>query len=205
MTLLALVLSRLFTHLLLLLLLPMKSAFVGGTLSFKGDGKKKKKKKAKKKSSSAKHDKQRKDEVEKVPLEDEEVDDDLTETERKALLRRREQERREIATKVASKSHRERVEEFNEKLGSLTEHNDIPRVRRRYRACSLLVVCGFLESIFLWQSYLTSCLSLFVLYRFLRPEMVNCLVDCGSVELPRVALQLVLLYFLLSLAILYTP
>ena len=30
--------------------------------------------------------------------------------------------------KVASKSHRDRIEEFNEKLGNLTEHNDIPRV-----------------------------------------------------------------------------
>ena len=30
--------------------------------------------------------------------------------------------------KILEVSHRERVNKFNEKLGSLTEHNDIPRV-----------------------------------------------------------------------------
>eukprot|EP00892_Ulva_mutabilis_P000985 jgi/Ulvmu1/10888/UM007_0064.1 len=29
---------------------------------------------------------------------------------------------------MASKSHRERVQEYNEKLSQLTEHNDIPKV-----------------------------------------------------------------------------
>lgn len=29
---------------------------------------------------------------------------------------------------MAGKSHRERVQEYNEKLSQLTEHNDIPKV-----------------------------------------------------------------------------
>lgn len=29
---------------------------------------------------------------------------------------------------MASKSHRERVQEYNEHLSTLTEHNDIPKV-----------------------------------------------------------------------------
>jgi hypothetical protein len=37
----------------------------------------------------------------------------------------REQER---LAKVASKSHRERVQEYNEKLSKLSEHHDIPKV-----------------------------------------------------------------------------
>ena len=89
--------------------------FMGGSLAFKGD--KKKKKKVKKKSKTSKH------KQETQPA----VDDDLTEAERKALTRKQVQERKEME-KLASKSHRERVEEFNEKLSNLTEHNDIPRV-----------------------------------------------------------------------------
>jgi protein FAM32A len=108
----------------------MKSAFTGGALSFKGD---KKKKKAKKKGSEgAKHSLKTRSatEEETVPAttaSDDNVDDGMTEAERKALLRKRERERIELE-KAASKSHRERVEEFNEKLGAQTELNDIPRV-----------------------------------------------------------------------------
>ena len=32
------------------------------------------------------------------------------------------------AEKTVSKSHRDRLDELNEKLASLTEHNDIPRI-----------------------------------------------------------------------------
>jgi protein FAM32A len=107
----------------------MKPAFTGGSLSFKGE-----KKKSKKKTSQTKHalaSKKKVDDaacgslstLETNPI----IDDDLTEAERKALLKKRERDRKELE-KVASKSHRERIEEFNEKLGSQTEHNDIPRV-----------------------------------------------------------------------------
>ncbi len=54
-------------------------------------------------------------------------DEDLTEAERKSLKFKRQQERKDLQ-KIASMSHRERVEQFNEKIGKLTEHNDIPRV-----------------------------------------------------------------------------
>jgi len=102
---------------------------MGGSLSFKGE-----KKKSKKKSKSAKH----KSEKEVVPVvvaskqtdigvEDEEDHEDMTEAERKALKRKLERQR-EDNKKIAQKSHRERVEELNDHLGSLTELNDIPRV-----------------------------------------------------------------------------
>jgi len=41
------------------------------------------------------------------------------------ILVAREKER---TAKMASKSHRDRVREFNEYLGALTEHHDIPKV-----------------------------------------------------------------------------
>ena len=103
---------------------------MGGSLSFKGE-----KKKGKKKSKTgAKH----KSEKEVVPVvvasnqkdigvEDEEDHEDMTEAERKALKRKLERQR-EDNKKIAQKSHRERVEELNDHLGSLTELNDIPRV-----------------------------------------------------------------------------
>jgi protein FAM32A len=42
-----------------------------------------------------------------------------------AHLARKEAER---LAKTASKSHRQRVQEYNEKLAQLTEHHDIPKV-----------------------------------------------------------------------------
>lgn len=98
----------------------MSGEFVGGALSFKGD----KKKKSKKKKQSVKHELKKREKEEVIMNDD---DDDLTEAERKAMSRRLERERIE-AEKTAQKSHRERVEEFNEKLASQTELNDIPRV-----------------------------------------------------------------------------
>jgi protein FAM32A len=100
-----------------------KSAFLGGALSFKGD-----KKKAKKKNRKAKHhleDEKKKELIETASVPDE--DDELTEAERKAFHYKLEKDRKDLEN-VAAKSHRERIEEFNEKLGQLTEHNDIPRV-----------------------------------------------------------------------------
>jgi protein FAM32A len=36
--------------------------------------------------------------------------------------------RKEAAASGAAKSHRERVDDLNEKLSTMTEHNDIPRI-----------------------------------------------------------------------------
>jgi protein FAM32A len=97
-------------------------AFTGGALSFKGE----KSKKTKKKSQKSKHkiDNRLLNEVAAaIPTDD----DDLTEAERKAQRFKEERAKQELES-VAMKSHRERVEEFNEKLGNLTELNDIPRV-----------------------------------------------------------------------------
>lgn len=113
--------------------------FSGGKLNLKGS------KKAKKKSKNSKHkiksdaENREKNENEISELKfdttksngdnyEEDSDDGLTSAERRSLDRKKQREREELA-KVGGKSHRERVEEFNEKLGSLTEHNDIPRVR----------------------------------------------------------------------------
>lgn len=85
-----------------------------GALSFKGETKKaKKKKNAHKKEASVKHE---------LPKQQ-----DLTDAEKAAKKRKEKREMEELKV-VASKSHRERVEEFNNKLASLTEHNDIPRI-----------------------------------------------------------------------------
>jgi len=103
----------------------MAPAFTGGSLSFKGD--KKKKKSSKKKKKETKHSLKKKDEEAVVPAAAAALDSDMTDAERKALKRRQEREQKELE-QVAQKSHRERVEEFNAKLASTTELNDIPRV-----------------------------------------------------------------------------
>ena len=54
-------------------------------------------------------------------------DDGLTETER-AHKRRLVARRKEAAASGTAKSHRERVDELNNKLSTMTEHNDIPRI-----------------------------------------------------------------------------
>lgn len=51
----------------------------------------------------------------------------MTEAQRRFKEKQRQLEERQLK-KVASKPYRERVEEFNEKLSKLTEHNDIPRI-----------------------------------------------------------------------------
>ena len=108
-----------------------KSSFMGGSLAFKGDTKK-----SKKKSKLSKHKKVNKETVvnrkqeEAVAastVENELEEPDMTEAERRALKRKQERQRQDNE-KIAKKSHRERVEELNEHLGSLTELNDIPRV-----------------------------------------------------------------------------
>jgi len=120
-----------------------KSSFLGGALSFKG-GKKKSKKKSKKsktkhklkgngivsKSSSPQHGRNDPDGmIYEFPSSSDEIDDDdeLTEAERNALKFKKRSQQRE-SEKIAKQSHRERVEDMNEKLGNMTELNDIPRV-----------------------------------------------------------------------------
>ncbi len=107
----------------------MAPTFLGGKLKLKG---KKKKKKSKhglsKNSTSTRAEDTPLQSQDDAPIEnDSDEDDNLTETERKSLERKKERERIEIE-ETARKSHRERVEEFNEKIGNLTELNDIPRV-----------------------------------------------------------------------------
>ena len=99
-----------------------------GKLSFKGD------KKSKKKSSKSKHKLSTNEAAAasstaaaaaSATHSDEE--EELTTAEKRSLKFKSQQAKREME-KVVKLSHRERVEEFNEKLGSLTELNDIPRV-----------------------------------------------------------------------------
>ena len=103
-------------------------------MSFLGDAKKSKKKKKKKK----KRDREEETEVRKEvssevcdsAVDNDDDDDeytDMTAAEIAASKRKRMRESEEIK-QVAGKSHRERVDEFNEKLGKLTEHNDLPRI-----------------------------------------------------------------------------
>jgi len=104
----------------------VRTTFVGGKLSLKGEKTKKSKKSKKSARKKSKHDldSTKKDAVSKV---ESIADDNLTETERKSLTRKQERERIDLE-KLAGQSHRERVEDFNEKLGRLTELNDIPRI-----------------------------------------------------------------------------
>lgn len=51
----------------------------------------------------------------------------LTEAQKKFLKRRSEVESR-VLKSITAKTYRDRVEEFNQKLSTMTEHNDIPRV-----------------------------------------------------------------------------
>lgn len=93
-----------------------QTAFTGGRLKLKGASKPDKKKKKKK----------------AVPA------DDAAATAAAPVDRRTEAQRRhdevvaareaERVAALASKSHQERVAEFNEKLAQLSEHHDIPKV-----------------------------------------------------------------------------
>ena len=107
----------------------MAPTFLGGKLKLKGK-KKKKKSKHSLKSKKSTEDAAAVDSSEDKPLQtniDSDEDDGLTAAERRSLKLKKERETMDIE-KLAKKSHRERVEEFNEKIGNLTELNDIPRV-----------------------------------------------------------------------------
>lgn len=55
------------------------------------------------------------------------VDANLTEAQKRFLKRKEETDKRCIE-KLTSKSYRDRVEDFNQRLSQMTEHNDIPRI-----------------------------------------------------------------------------
>ncbi len=55
------------------------------------------------------------------------LDDGLTDVQRRHKQRLLEKQMAELRN-IVSKTHRERVEEYNIKLASMTEHNDLPRV-----------------------------------------------------------------------------
>eukprot|EP00055_Hartaetosiga_balthica_P000106 m.135680 g.135680 ORF g.135680 m.135680 type:complete len:119 (+) comp10136_c0_seq1:55-411(+) len=104
---------------------------VGGGLKLKGGSESKKKHKKHKKHKHSKH---VKDKEEKALIatiqnerEEEHEDDGLTEAERnfKKHQSKREAERIKV---LASTSHKERVQQMNEYLSTLTEHYDIPKV-----------------------------------------------------------------------------
>ena len=126
--------------------------FTGGSLGFLKKKKKKKKSKKKRKLEEADVEEQQQDggaegEKKKVAFssrdedrdEDEDPpptttspnsdseDDDLTDFERAHIRKKRAKEARDTAA-LAEKSHRERVDEFNQGLSTLTEHNDLPRI-----------------------------------------------------------------------------
>mmetsp|Transcript_22710 Transcript_22710/g.36485 ORF Transcript_22710/g.36485 Transcript_22710/m.36485 type:complete len:124 (-) Transcript_22710:204-575(-) len=112
-----------------------------GKLSFKTDKRKKKKKKKKRKKEELKKDdeaqaddqadKKQKTDAKKGEKE-EEIDIEaeiagMTESEKNFIRAQAKLEQRMINKKI-KKTHREKIKEFNEYLGSLTEHYDIPRV-----------------------------------------------------------------------------
>mmetsp|Transcript_6051 Transcript_6051/g.20648 ORF Transcript_6051/g.20648 Transcript_6051/m.20648 type:complete len:107 (+) Transcript_6051:86-406(+) len=96
-----------------------KSAVVGGKLNLKG---KKKKRKAAAAPAFVEL---------AAPAESSEPARDgeghLTDAERRHKKRFLEKRKGEVEKSVEA-SHRSRVDEFNDKLASLTEHNDIPRI-----------------------------------------------------------------------------
>ena len=115
---------------------------IGGGLRLKGVKLKKKKKKSKKSKSKKRH----RDDIVESPRErvrekrpsdvpgeirkevvDEELDEDLTATERKFIAMRKRREA-QIVGKMVEKTHRERIDAFNNHLASLSEHHDIPKV-----------------------------------------------------------------------------
>eukprot|EP00631_Chrysoreinhardia_giraudii_P002836 CAMPEP_0197424104 /NCGR_PEP_ID=MMETSP1170-20131217/24686_1 /TAXON_ID=54406 /ORGANISM="Sarcinochrysis sp, Strain CCMP770" /LENGTH=122 /DNA_ID=CAMNT_0042951577 /DNA_START=14 /DNA_END=380 /DNA_ORIENTATION=+ len=55
------------------------------------------------------------------------VDEELTDAQLRHHRRRAEKEKEEIKQAVKT-SHREKIEDLNNKLANLTEHNDIPRI-----------------------------------------------------------------------------
>eukprot|EP00592_Proboscia_alata_P018978 CAMPEP_0194407070 /NCGR_PEP_ID=MMETSP0176-20130528/5117_1 /TAXON_ID=216777 /ORGANISM="Proboscia alata, Strain PI-D3" /LENGTH=115 /DNA_ID=CAMNT_0039206495 /DNA_START=36 /DNA_END=384 /DNA_ORIENTATION=+ len=108
-------------------------AFVGGKLNLKGGGSLKQKKKKSKRSKNRLRSSDAKKEaaldaaVAAAAAIDDDEEDDMTDAERRNMKFKLEEKKRDVH-ELVQKSHRERVEEINDHLGSLTELNDIPRV-----------------------------------------------------------------------------
>lgn len=101
----------------------MDSGFTGGSLKIKGLDLKKKKKKAKSKTHESQDPQESKIPEAQIPPEPRQktaAEIKFQEIQRKRMLAKVEKE--------GVKSHKEKVQEFNAHLASLTEHNDIPRV-----------------------------------------------------------------------------
>ncbi|KAI9219532.1 hypothetical protein BC828DRAFT_349275, partial [Blastocladiella britannica] len=56
---------------------------------------------------------------------------------------------KERIEKLAAKSHKEKVDEYNKYLSSLSEHHDIPRVR--FFFSSSTIQCIYLRTFWFWQ------------------------------------------------------
>ena len=110
-------------------------SFIGGKLKFKGE-----KKKLKKRSLNSLENHQKVEEEEEEEKEqkneqneqkneriEEKIEEDLTESQRKHLKKKLKLEN-ERMSKLIKITYRDRIEGYNNKLSSLTEHNDIPRV-----------------------------------------------------------------------------
>lgn len=82
-------------------------------------------KKSKKKSKHREQEEQRHehDKSEELELDT----DEMTPAQRRHAEHQKKREQ-EVIEKLASKTYRERIEELNQHLGSLTEHHDVPRV-----------------------------------------------------------------------------
>ncbi|KAI8048322.1 uncharacterized protein B0P05DRAFT_576031 [Gilbertella persicaria] len=94
-----------------------------GSLKFKGGDPSTIKKKKKK---SSKTDKQK---LERGLLEENKVFYEVEKTEaEKKFEETKRQRQMERVSKAAAKSHKDRVQEFNQKLEKLSEHHDIPKV-----------------------------------------------------------------------------
>mmetsp|Transcript_19146 Transcript_19146/g.27239 ORF Transcript_19146/g.27239 Transcript_19146/m.27239 type:complete len:121 (+) Transcript_19146:53-415(+) len=112
---------------------PSSTTFVKGKLKLKGGkdhGSKKKAKTNKIKSSSKDSSTSKGSEAEasrELDSASTEPFDGMTEAERRAQKFKLERQLKDISD-ISRLSHRDRVEQFNEKLSMLTELNDIPRV-----------------------------------------------------------------------------
>eukprot|EP01038_Epipyxis_sp_PR26KG_P009932 gene9932-13361_t len=67
------------------------------------------------------------DDIETLKATGENADDGLTDAQRRHREKKRKLEEKE-AKKLINSSFRTRIDEYNNRLASLTEHNDIPRV-----------------------------------------------------------------------------
>lgn len=94
----------------------------------KKDKKKNKKKKKKEKKRAKTEEEEKVDHQEEERKELETVKAPVMTAAELAFQEKRKQREIERLSKLADKSHRERIAEFNKHLASLTEHNDLPKI-----------------------------------------------------------------------------